>query len=379
MSSSPHSQTAIVFSGAAEKITWHLGAYSALVEQGAFYHHLMGVSSGSLVAAYLAQFNVHQEKEALEGLLELFHMYKDRRLFYNPLRMDYLVRTLMLMIRYHALESSRSLERFIEEHIHADRILTSDRELYIYAYDIETRQLVEKTKKDILNAVPNHQAYLTQMLLESCSIPFVFPLIQDTLEGDFFADGSVHSYLPLQRALQLECVHHVDLVVAAPVSPPHTHHHPQTHRPGFLSMATTLFSEATQSNLKRSVFLLVAWNALALVDTLTQVVDEGLPDDTARKRLEEIRRWLPPLKQLLGCGEHPTFHPFRLIAPRSCLASSGLNGRPCGMDVFEQGREAVDSTSDAYAERCSSHQRLFQEGYDAVLLTQNPPIFEEKH
>ena len=70
---------ALVLSSGGLKACWQVGVLEALVESGEKYDVVCGCSAGSINAAIFCQFDVGQERQAVQTLKDVWYSYSRYR------------------------------------------------------------------------------------------------------------------------------------------------------------------------------------------------------------------------------------------------------------------------------------------------------------
>jgi NTE family protein len=193
---------ALVLSGGSFKGAYQAGAIKHLLgDLKRDYGRFCGVSVGSLIAGFLAQFKEGDESNAAEKLCVL---WKD-------LRMKDVYRRWFPFGRLHGLwepsiYNSKPLRKFIDKHIDWDLVIRSGKELRVGAVSLDTGQAVmfDESFTDKTGA-----------LLASSSFPVAFLPIKI---GESLTDGGVRDVTPLSAAID-DDITHVDVILCSQEKP----------------------------------------------------------------------------------------------------------------------------------------------------------------
>lgn len=192
---------ALVFSGGASKIHYHVGAARILLGVENDYALFAGVSAGAIVAAYLAQFPRKSEAVAIHSLQRMTEHLTSDDVF------EGWVFGRIQGLWSSSFYSSSPLRDLLRRELDLESIRKNERKLRIGAVSLETGQFF---------VFDEHCKMLHAAIMASAAFPgFLDPV---RLYGQTLIDGGVRSYTPISTAIAAGATE-IDIVIASPSDP----------------------------------------------------------------------------------------------------------------------------------------------------------------
>lgn len=202
----------LVISASGIRLVYEIGVLRGLADHAdpsrTLWKHVYGSSGGALLATFLAQYPVGEERRAIMDMekLVLEFLGESGARSYFPFGL------VQGLIWNKSLYDPSMLYNVVEQHIKPERIRDSGRKLNVvvadYSNPTEKREYTEKDWKIIKDAV-----------CASCSVPLGYPPkeIPDECSstGKIFAgDGGICSFFPLERAAQNPLISNIDAILS---------------------------------------------------------------------------------------------------------------------------------------------------------------------
>lgn len=303
-------ERALVISSSGVRLVYEIGALRALVEKTSptetAWTHVYGTSGGSLLASFLCQYPVGQEKQAIRDMEKLMHDCVGD----NGMREYFPFGVIQGILWNKSLHSPEFLEQMVKRNIEPEKIKSSGRHLHIIALDYSSAKGLEFTEANA--------DIISDATIGSCSIPLVFPPHPIADRGSptgitYLGDGGVTDFIPFERAVLNPTIGHVDAILSVGIQDtrvlsmapkgqyPSIHHIVNTLMEGFYKMA----ADQTEKTLTRI-------NSLVLLKKTTHGTFEnlGLPvseRDRLAKACTDLER-----NTFVSCRLYRPVSPFSL-------------------------------------------------------------------
>jgi len=196
-----------VLSGGGAAGAYQVGMCRELIDAGIYPTTLIGVSTGALQAACLAQ------GIGVEGLRKQMDLLED--IWLNQIRSNddickrRKIWTLLPPWKRKGLYDNKPLKRLIEKNVDPDKVADCDRKLIVGTVDLCSGNYVAASSLNSGN--------IREWILASTSIPASFdPVI---IDGYLLVDGGVRNVTPLTDAVKETYATHVWILLASPPKP----------------------------------------------------------------------------------------------------------------------------------------------------------------
>mmetsp|Transcript_20653 Transcript_20653/g.53135 ORF Transcript_20653/g.53135 Transcript_20653/m.53135 type:complete len:322 (-) Transcript_20653:97-1062(-) len=193
-----------------------LGAYEAGALKGLYELHngnpnwskVAGISAGAIAATYLAQFNIGDEKAAIDGILDVWQTLTTDGVYQTFKRpfptssfgIDYLNGLLF----HSGIFDTSPLEATIRAYFDLEKFRQSDRDWTIAAANVEESYL------EFFNKTTEDPVIATRA---SSSIPGLFN--STWYNGKAYSDGGLFAMVPILEAVQ-PCTTEIDVLLVTP-------------------------------------------------------------------------------------------------------------------------------------------------------------------
>uniref|UniRef100_A0A7S3D0N3 PNPLA domain-containing protein n=1 Tax=Palpitomonas bilix TaxID=652834 RepID=A0A7S3D0N3_9EUKA len=197
-----------------------LGAYEAGALKGLYELHnekpnwskVAGISAGAIAATYLAQFNIGDEKAAIDGIIDVWETLTTDQVYQTFKRpfptstfgIDYLNGLLF----HSGIFDTSPLDATIRAHFDEDKFRQSDRDWTVAATNVHEGYL------EFFNKSTEDPATATRA---SSSIPGIFN--STWYNGIAYSDGGLFSMVPILEAVQ-PCTTEIDVLLVTPLRDP---------------------------------------------------------------------------------------------------------------------------------------------------------------
>jgi len=198
---------ALVLGGGGAKGAFQVGALEHILgELEVQYDIIAGTSVGAINGSYIAQYKAGEEKQAIQGLVEVWSTINDARIF----KPNYPVLGKGLSMVYSAialnsLYDSSPLIELINKSIDIESLKHSGKEITIGAVSMKTGEYRywDQNSPDIVKAVEASSAY-----------PIFFKPV--VIEEENWADGGLRNNIPAQQALKIGASE-IDIITTGPM------------------------------------------------------------------------------------------------------------------------------------------------------------------
>jgi len=201
---------ALVLSGGGSKGQFQVGALKHLLyDLGEQYDLLCGVSVGALVASFLAQYPLGQEKQAYKDLEELFSGVENKDIWkrwfpfgkLHGLPLDFWPFSKM---KKSSFVNSKPLQELVGSKLNIKRIKKSGRQLIVGAVNLKTGEY---------NTFDQEHRPLSKAVLASSSFPaFFLPVL---IQNDLWTDGGIRTVTPIKAAIDNGATE-IDIIMCSP-------------------------------------------------------------------------------------------------------------------------------------------------------------------
>lgn len=200
----------IVISSSGVRLVEEIGNLTAIVRntrpERYQWRHVYGTSGGALISAFLCQYPIGQEIQAVDDLNKLVKEYLGE----NGAR-EYFLGMAKGLLWDKSLYDSSFLGEIVGTYIKPEKIRDSGRHLYILTVDYAGTRPVVYTEKN--------WEIIKDVVIASCSIPLVYPPKEVPDDSSptgviYCADGGVTDFVPLERALDNPEIGFLDVIVS---------------------------------------------------------------------------------------------------------------------------------------------------------------------
>lgn len=197
---------ALVLSGGGSKGAFQVGALEHLLgDLQVHYDIIAGISVGALNGSYLSMFKAGEEKQAIQGLVDVWNTVNDPRIFtsnYPVLGKGFSMA--YSVIATNSLYDSSPLNNLVDEILDTQKLIESGKELAIGAVSMKSGEYRywDQNSPDIVKSV---QA--------SASYPIFFKPVE--IEGQNWTDGGVRNIIPMEKAIEMGATE-LDVIITSP-------------------------------------------------------------------------------------------------------------------------------------------------------------------
>lgn len=193
---------ALVLSGGSSRGAYQVGALHALAQHGREWNTVHGISVGALNAAWISMFSPEQQKDNINGLIEVWKSIKSSDDIYQTWSTVKPINYMYSMWKG-SLYSGAPLHKLLNKFFHKDSIRTP---LTVGCCNLENSEYHVVTEKD-----PN----IFDFVLASSHLPLVFEPIN--INGILYVDGGIRHQIPIIEALK-ERPDEIDVILTSPIS-----------------------------------------------------------------------------------------------------------------------------------------------------------------
>jgi len=179
----------LVLSGGGSRGQFHVGVVDCLLGSlETRYDAYAGVSVGALIASFLAQYKIGEERVAVRELLALF----------TPIRDEDIWKSWFLFGKASVWKSSalntRPLQKLVKQNLDEKRVQASGKKLRVGAVSLDTNEY---------RIFDENYSPLVEAVLASASYPAFMEPIQT--DGQLWTDGGVKVVTPIKTLIDLGC------------------------------------------------------------------------------------------------------------------------------------------------------------------------------
>lgn len=196
---------ALVLSGGGAKGAFQVGALKHLLGDFSIHYDILtGISVGALNSSFLAMFSAGEEKDAIDGLCEIWEGVDDGRIFRQRYPLGKFLSMALSAVGSQSLYDSSPLIKLISSNLDVDRLKNSGKQLRVGAVSLKTGEYRTwgEQDEDIVRAVAASSAFPG----------FFNPIL---IDGEKWTDGGVREVVPIQDALDLGATE-LDVLVTSP-------------------------------------------------------------------------------------------------------------------------------------------------------------------
>jgi len=178
---------ALVLSGGGCKGAYELGALKRwMLEEGADYEILTGISVGAINTTYLSQYPVGQGKQGYQALKALWDTVTPRKVKKNWFPFCQLE-----ALWKPSVYNSEPLQKWIRSGLDTEKVLASGKLLRIVAVSWDTGEA---------RVISQDDSQLADWVIASSAFPVMLSPIR--IDGQLWADGGLRSVTPLGEAIR---------------------------------------------------------------------------------------------------------------------------------------------------------------------------------
>ena len=338
-------EKALVLSASGVRLVYEIGVLKYLVTNLPVnctdWSYVYGSSGGALLATFICQYPIGQEKQAVLDLEKLVSGYIGD----NGMRSFFPFGSLQGLLWHKALHSPSFLEEMITQHIDEKKVATSGRQLRIIAIDYadgEGKEFTEKCEG------------IHDFTIGSCSIPLVFPPrkivdLSSPTGYTYLGDGGVTDFIPIQRAALNPKIGFIDAILS--VGSKEARIIPLCEKgsyPNINNIIGSLVESFYKFSADNAEEVITSINMRVLMKSIMGTkIDVGMPE-TEKQRIEKSLKTL----------ERTTFVECRIFRPSTpfVLSTTGEN-ETINKTLYDSGIETATRTLSLESGSKSSIQR----------------------
>ena len=190
---------ALVLSGGGARGSYSVGALKALTDAGRKWDSVHGISVGALNGAWIAM-HAPDEEYNMKGLYDIWRAIEKTEDIVKPWSRFRFISYIVSLWKG-SFNSRKNLQKVIERHIDADKILTNGTKLTVGVVSLNTGEY---------QIIDGSNPHIKDFILASSLLPVVYePML---LNGTKWVDGGIRHQIPIIEAL-MERPDEIDVIL----------------------------------------------------------------------------------------------------------------------------------------------------------------------